>query len=208
MQLLREFGGPIAAPSANRSNRVSPTTADHVRGELGNAVDLILDGGPCRVGIESTVLDLSSRSPTILRPGGISQQQIEEMIGPVTVFSGSLTKDVSASSPGQQEVHYAPHIPAFRFTSEQAAMLKDRLAQVPPTHAALIWFGGIDLDPKAFHRVWRMSKSAPHYAQALYSVLREADGSGAQEIWLQMPPERPQWAAARDRLIRATKPLT
>jgi L-threonylcarbamoyladenylate synthase len=88
LQLLREFGGAVAAPSANRSNRVSPTTADHVREELGDAVDLVLDGGPCRVGIESTVLDLTTERPTILRPGGLSREQIEAVVGPVGVADG------------------------------------------------------------------------------------------------------------------------
>ena len=207
LELLGEFEGPIAAPSANRSNRVSPTTADHVRQELGDAVDLILDGGPCRVGIESTVLDLSGLTPTILRPGGISQGQIERVIGKVGLFRGLVEKHTSAASPGQQEIHYAPHHPAFRFTTEQAPTLRDRLAQFPPGRVALIWLGDLDVPEKAFQRVWRMPSSAEQYAQALYSVLREADACGAQEIWVQMPPDEPQWAAVRDRLSRGTKPL-
>src|SRR4051812_42279543 len=88
LELLRAFDGPVAAPSANRSTRVSPTTAQHVRDELGDRVDLILDGGPCKVGIESTVLDVSTDTPTILRPGGLSREAIEEVIGPVALFSG------------------------------------------------------------------------------------------------------------------------
>ena len=108
LQLLRAFDGPIAAPSANRSNRVSPTTADHVRGELGDRVDLILDGGPCQVGIESTVLDLSGRTPMILRPGAITRQQIERIIGPVEMIATNLRESESARSPGQQAIHYSP----------------------------------------------------------------------------------------------------
>jgi len=83
LELIQRFDGPIAAPSANRSNHLSPTTAQHVREELGDAVDLILDGGPCRVGIESTVLDLTGSQPMILRPGGITRAQIEKVIGPI-----------------------------------------------------------------------------------------------------------------------------
>jgi len=82
LELLRAFGGPVAAPSANRSTHVSPTTADHVRQELGDEVDIILDGGPCSVGIESTVLDLTGDRPVILRPGGVTRQKIEAIVGP------------------------------------------------------------------------------------------------------------------------------
>ena len=207
LRLLREFDGPIAAPSANRSNRVSPTTADHVRQELASAVDLILDGGPCRVGIESTVLDLSQPMPTILRPGAITQEQIEAVIGGVELFRGSLDRNTSAASPGQQEVHYAPALPALRFSHEQARMLGKQLARSTSNQVALLCFPGAELEERAFFRVWRMPPAAEQYAQSLYSVLREADASGAREIWVQMPPDHPQWAAVRDRLTRATKPL-
>ena len=89
-ELLRAFDGPMVGPSANRSSRVSPTTAQHVRDELGNKIDLVLDGGPCRVGIESTVVDLSVTPPMILRPGAISKWQVEQVIGTVEVFGGSV----------------------------------------------------------------------------------------------------------------------
>src|SRR6185295_14064025 len=90
LDLLRAFGGPVAAPSANKSNHVSPTTADHVREELGDAVDLVLDGGPCRVGIESTVVDLTGERPVILRPGGVPRRKVEAIVGPVEIFGGSV----------------------------------------------------------------------------------------------------------------------
>src|SRR5947207_69544 len=90
LELLRAFDGPVAAPSANKSNRVSPTAAQHVRDELGDAVDLVLDGGPCTVGIESTVLDLTGERPVILRPGGVQRRKIETILGPVDVFGGSV----------------------------------------------------------------------------------------------------------------------
>jgi len=99
-ELLREFDGPVAAPSANRSTRVSPTTADHVRQDLGKAVDLILDGGPCRVGIESTVIDLTSSKPSILRLGGVARERLEEIIGPIEVQDP--TAGASAKSPASR----------------------------------------------------------------------------------------------------------
>ena len=109
LELLAAFDGPVAAPSANRANHVSPTTADHVRDELGDRVDLILDGGPCAVGIESTVIDLTGGRPALLRPGGISRGQLEAVVGPIDVVQGS------AASPGQGSRHYAPVTPAYRF---------------------------------------------------------------------------------------------
>jgi len=104
LALLVAAGIPIAAPSANRFTELSPTTAEHVREGLGEAVDYILDGGPCTVGIESTVISLAGVTPRILRPGMISQPQIEEIIGPVDAGAG-------ADSPGQHPVHYSPRTP-------------------------------------------------------------------------------------------------
>lgn len=121
LALLRAFDGPVAAPSANRSNHISPTTAGHVRQELGDLVDLVLDGGACDVGIESTVLDLSGPRLRILRPGDITAEQIAAVVNePVELLTGHVVQaDDSAISPGQQAVHYAPRTPAYRFESHQ-----------------------------------------------------------------------------------------
>jgi L-threonylcarbamoyladenylate synthase len=108
LELLHAFGKPIAGPSANQSNHISPTTAQHVRDEMETRVDLILDGGPCRVGIESTVLDVSGERPIILRPGSVSREQIEAVVGRVDFFTGSVSSNSAAAGPGQQARHYAP----------------------------------------------------------------------------------------------------
>jgi L-threonylcarbamoyladenylate synthase len=121
LMLLRILDLPIAGPSANKSSHVSPTTAQHVRDELGGEVDMILDGGPCDVGIESTVLDLSSSRPAILRPGGVTREQIETIIGPVDLFTGAIDPAIAAGSPGQHEKHYAPRTPAYRFDPNDRA---------------------------------------------------------------------------------------
>ncbi|MBV8780251.1 MAG: Sua5/YciO/YrdC/YwlC family protein, partial [Phycisphaerae bacterium] len=170
--------GPLAGPSANRSNHVSPTTADHVRADLGDQVDLILDGGPCRVGIESTVIDLSGTVPTILRPGGVAREQIETIIGPVAMFSGSVDSARSATSPGQQSTHYAPRTRAVRCT-----------------HCA----------KKAGRVILRWPSSDPEEcARIFYAELRQLDQMNADEIAIELPPDEPRWAALRDRIIRAT----
>jgi len=192
LELLKAFDGPIAAPSANRSNYLSPTTAEHVRAELGDAVDLILDGGPCQVGIESTVLDLSEDRPMILRPGSVTREQIESLIGSVEMFCGSIDATIAAASPGQQERHYAPRTPAFRFEGS------------PPgeEHAGLVLIG------ESLHRrnagCFEMPAEPAEYAKHLYAVLRELDEMRLPAIYIQMPPDLPEWAAVRDRIIRAT----
>ena len=181
LMLLRILDRPLAGPSANQSSHISPTTAQHVRDELANEVGMILDGGPCEVGIESTVLDLSGDRSTILRPGGVTREQIEAVIGPVEVFSGPVDPSVAAASPGQQEKHYAPRTPAYRFES----------ADRPRVNGAILDLQG---DAKA-------------YARTFYARLRELDQSGVAAIYIETPPDTAEWTAVRDRIVRATQPL-
>lgn len=197
LELLRAFDGPLAAPSANRSNRVSPTTAEHVRQELGDAVSLILDGGPCRVGIESTVLDMTTTPPTLLRPGGVSQLQIEAIIGPIQTRAVALDSSQTATSPGQQAVHYSPTTPTYWFESGESV----------PADAGSIC---LTLTPEAEAKSSRfvsMPRTAQSYARELYAALRRADAAKASRIYVELPPDRPEWAAVLDRLRRAAKPL-
>lgn len=184
LALLREVGLPIAAPSANSSERISPTTAEHVRLDLGDKVDFILDGGPCEVGIESTVIDLTTSPPMILRPGGVSRAQIEAIIGPVNL--PSTLSEPNAKSPGRSDQHYAPRKPAYRF--ETGAM------PGAPVGVSVISLATMPRDPEP-------------YATALYGTLRKLDESNASEIWAELPPDEPQWLAVRDRLLRATRPI-
>ncbi|HZK80990.1 MAG TPA: L-threonylcarbamoyladenylate synthase [Humisphaera sp.] len=211
-ELIRAFGGAIAAPSANRSNRVSPTTAEHVREELGDAVDLILDGGACRVGIESTVLDLSGAVPAILRPGSITREQIETAIGPVQLFTGAISSDAAAVSPGQQAVHYAPTAAAYRFTREQADTVARWCRTNDAESTAVLLLGAPDEIPPALanfkfrRRMW-LAPEPVEYAKDLYAALRELDVPDVKTMLVQIPPDEPPWAAVRDRLMRATKPI-
>jgi L-threonylcarbamoyladenylate synthase len=200
LQLLNEFDGPVAAPSANRSNRVSPTTAEHVRKELGDAVDLVLDGGSCRVGIESTVLDLTTSPPTILRPGGVPREQIEAVIGPVAVASGGGAHSAPAKSPGQQETHYAPRTPAFRLRYQQSAF-------TPGPCAVMVVGRKHQVRQVRQVRLVEMPGIPDEYARLFYAVLRELDALGLPSLYVEMPPDGPEWDAVRDRIRRATKPL-
>jgi L-threonylcarbamoyladenylate synthase len=170
--LLKAANIPIAAPSANRFTELSPTTAQHVRESLaGRSVDLILDGGPCAVGIESTVISLVRPVPRILRPGMITQTQIEQVIGHVEVAAG-------AESPGQHPRHYSPRTPLF---------VNDAPRQGRGAH--------LDFNS--------MPRDSAAYAERLYGVLHELDQKGYDWIWVELPPDTPEWAGVRDRLIRA-----
>ena len=186
--LLREFGGAIAAPSANRFGMVSPTTPAHVRQDLGQDADLVLDGGPSEVGIESTIVDLSSENAVLLRPGSITRKQIEKIV-PVTDERSSVRHS------GGLERHYAPRTPA----------------RMVPVHALDKEISrGKSVAVLAFSRpdervdFWlRMPRNPQAYAQKLYAALRELDGAGCEQILVEAPPDTAEWAAVRDRLKRA-----
>jgi L-threonylcarbamoyladenylate synthase len=205
LQLLQEFGGPVAAPSANRSNRVSPTTAQHVRDELGDAVDVVLDGGPCAVGIESTVVDLTGARPVILRPGGVPRRNVEAIVGPVEVFGGDVPTSEAAASPGQHATHYAPRTPAFRFETSQRGLIHPRAADGTPN--GMVCVGTMTGSIRKWGPIVAMPREPALYAHHFYAVLRELDAMGLREIFVEVPPARPEWEAVRDRIRRATRPL-
>lgn len=204
LRLLRAFGGPVAAPSANQSNHVSPTTAGHVREELGDAVDVVVDGGPCGIGIESTVVDLTGARPVVLRPGGLPRQRIEEIVGPVELFGGSVDPAHAAASPGQHARHYAPRTPAVRFETPQRGRVPSSAPDGTPN--GLMAVGQI-FHVEQWGRVIAMPLLPHIYARHFYAMLRVLDGMGVSEIYIEMPPAEPQWEAVRDRIVRATRPL-
>ncbi|MGE5608370.1 MAG: L-threonylcarbamoyladenylate synthase [Bacillota bacterium] len=219
LELLREFDGPVAGPSANRSTHVSPTSARHVKDEFGSSVDLILDGGSCRVGIESTVLDVTGEVPTIYRPGGISREQIEAEIGPVKMFQGTASKKAAAVSPGQQSVHYAPVATAYRYDLAQIPQVVQWCLGNLGKSWAILSLELLALDPAAaellpivsvggrgpVHKLIQMPENAKEYARRIYATFRALDEEGVEVIWVQMPAEQAEWVAVRDRLRRATK---
>lgn len=196
LALLRTFGGPLAAPSANRSEHVSPTTADHVHADLGDRVDLILDGGPCRTGLESTVVDLSSPVPRLLRPGPLPPSALEAVLGcPLGVPEAPQGVP---RSPGQSRRHYAPALPVV--LREPGKPLPDSgpLAwmSLEPTH------GGA---PQISVRV-EMPGDPVGYGRALYGVLRDLERLPLRGLVVDLPPDMPPWWAVRDRLHRAAAP--
>ena len=191
-ELLVAFGGGIAAPSANRFGLVSPTTAAHVRADLGADVDLVLEGGPSEVGIESTIVDLSGAKPVVLRPGKISAAEIEATLGQAVT---ERPADAPRHS-GGLERHYAPRtparlVPAYQLDRE-IGRLKDKVAVLAfsrPDERVDYWL--------------RMPRDPQAYARKLYAALRELDTAQCQAILIEAPPSAPEWAAVLDRLRRA-----
>lgn len=195
LDLLRAFGGGVAAPSANRFGGVSPTTADHVRADLGPAVDFVLDGGPCAVGIESTIVDLSGPEPLLLRPGQVTAAELAAVLGRPVRPAGSD----GPRAPGRLRGHYAPRTPVRLVEAEAldtlAVSRAGRSAAVLARRAA---------PPGALVAAWLAASPDPAgYARGLYAALRQLDALGCAVILVEQVPAGETWAAVRDRLERA-----
>ena len=199
LELLEAFGGGIAAPSANRFGRVSPTTAAHVRADLGADVDLVLDGGACAVGVESTIVDLSWGGPRVLRLGGLSVEALSDVLGhpvlvsavaggPATLRGGPAAPE-AIPAPGTLPSHYAPHA---RLVLVDAA-LRDGEAARRAAAGETVGVLTLPDDPAAA-------------ARTLYAALRALDAQGYATILATLPPETEANAAVRDRLQRAAAP--
>ena len=196
LALLEAFGGGIAAPSANRFGRVSPTTAAHVREELGDALDRILDGGPCRVGIESTILDLSGHQPRLLRPGTITLAEIEAVLQQPIAQPGND----APRAPGTLRAHYAPNTPLrlVPITNLEAEACW-RLAQ--GQRIAVLSLSAILLPEVCLQQGMPIQPSG--WARELYARLRALDTLCLDCILVEDPPSSADWQAVRDRLERA-----
>ncbi len=177
LELLARFEGGLAAPSANRFGRVSPTTAAHVRADLGNDVDFVLDGGSCPVGVESTIVDCTVDPPQVLRPGGISSDQIVALLGMTLGDSSGPSR-----APGMLESHYAPRC---------RVLLAESLAQA---RAVAADYGGSEILDDS---------DLAHYAHSLFSRLRDADDRGVPTVVAVLPPATGLGHAIRDRLTKA-----
>jgi len=194
--LLNAFGGALVAPSANRFTHVSPTTAQAVKEELGDRVAMILDGGSCQVGLESTIVDVSSNLPVILRPGMITREAIAHVLQqPVTVHPSSIRV------PGMHSLHYAPKTQTRCFEKE-ALLHYIETATLEKASIAVVTHG-LERLPAHVH-VQRMPKDAIHYAQVLYQTLRVLDQGQFEQIIIEAVPLDSGWEAIRDRLSKAS----
>ncbi|HZR42653.1 MAG TPA: L-threonylcarbamoyladenylate synthase, partial [Ktedonobacteraceae bacterium] len=195
LALIRATGSPIAAPSANRFMHVSPTTAQHALADLNGRVPLILDGGPCEVGVESTVLDLCAPVPTILRPGGVSLEALRTVLPEVQPparrqikHEDSHSEDTAHKSPGQLLIHYAPTVPAFLFEGTVVAMRAAMLAEIQRRQARNEQVGVLiaDEDVEAFQgsgaHIYTLGSTAEQVATRLFAGLRTLEDVGVQVI--------------------------
>jgi L-threonylcarbamoyladenylate synthase len=194
LDLLRASGCPIAAPSANRFGSISPTTAEHVADQLGESVPLILDGGPCRVGIESTVVSFLTDPPRLLRPGGVALEELRDVVGAIEIDRGGDER----LSPGRSLRHYAPRTPLHLVRAVDEIPVADRAG------AALLAVTPVE-DTAAFAHVEVLAQKGDlHLAAAnLFAALRRLDGSGHARIFAVAIPEQGLGLAIMDRLRRA-----
>lgn len=193
LELLHAFGGPIAAPSANRFGHVSPTTAAHVRESLGDRVGLILDGGPCRVGVESTVLSLAGGAPMLLRHGGVPMEALEEVCGTIRLPG---EQEAVSASPGRLEKHYAPDTRLVAVSGPAA----------PPSGKRWGYLGYRSIPPGDWaHRdVLSETGDAREAASRLFAALRKLDEAGLDGAYFEWAPEAGLGRAINDRLKRAS----
>jgi L-threonylcarbamoyladenylate synthase len=199
-ELIRLAEVPIAAPSANRSSRISPTRARHVLRDLDGRIDLLLDGGPTPGGIESTVLDLSRRPPRLLRPGLIEPAALEAIVGPIE-RQALIGGGEALPSPGLLARHYAPRTPM-----ELAEGGEERVRQLSGNGLHVGWLVWFDVDEEALPigvTLVRLPADAEGYAAELYQALHGLDEMGVDRIVAAVPPTGEQWLGVRDRLRRA-----
>jgi L-threonylcarbamoyladenylate synthase len=200
--LIQACGFPLAAPSANQSGEVSPTIAEHVRKSLGDNIPLIVDGGAAQIGIESTVLDVTSSPPRLLRPGMIHSESLRAVLGELD--DGYLPRGEPLRSPGLLLKHYSPKAKLVVWQWRDEASLNSQLSTLnfPPTSVCVITHGVIPMKLKAGN-VCVIPNDPEAFARAIYAELHRCDDAGARLIVVEAPPATPEWQAISDRLRRA-----
>jgi L-threonylcarbamoyladenylate synthase len=211
-EVIRAGGFPLAAPSANRANELSPTCAEHVRKSLGDRVRLIVDGGPCQVGIESTVLDLTETPPRVLRPGMIHEESLRAaagrgVLGPASTQQLDARAAEPARSPGQLPKHYSPKARLLVLHWHDDADLRRQLARRAgfrdEAMGCVLAHANIP-SPEGFARVSVIPHDPEAFARALYAELHRCDELGVAWIVVEALPEGPEWRGIADRLARAS----
>ncbi|MEH6458332.1 L-threonylcarbamoyladenylate synthase [Chitinimonas sp. JJ19] len=198
--LLEHFGGGLAAPSANQFGHVSPTTAEHVYNEFGDALGLILDGGPCTVGVESTIVGLTDDHPTLLRPGGISAEAIEAVLG-VKLIHHEKPTTAKLRVSGLLDSHYAPRTPLL--VGPLAALEAEAYQRFEAGQRVALLHHSQMLQAVCGAECHAMPLNAEAYARVLYATLREHDGGRFDVLLLEQPPQAAAWLAVNDRVKRA-----
>lgn len=201
LSVLQAFGGGIAAPSANRFCRISPTQASHVEEELGDKVDMILDGGACEVGLESTIVDLSGELPKLLRPGQISKAEIESVLQQPLLLPEA---DEKIHAPGMMEVHYAPEAHTILCNIEQIKEILTGEVFHRNYKIGVLTYDN-KLESAINVQVIVMPKEVNAYSHDLYNALRQLDNDWIDIILVEMPPQTEVWLAVNDRLEKSAK---
>jgi len=196
LALIRAAGRPLAAPSANRSQHLSPTLAQHVASSLGEAVDLILDAGPTAAGLESTILDLTGARPRVLRPGPIGPAELAALVGPVDLWEGAVKAGEVQAAPGMAERHYAPR-------ARLALVAPGAGLQTASGSVVYVGLGSLPTLPGGVCGIL-LPLDAEVVGTRLYALLHELDDAGFERIFMERPPEDEAWLAVRDRLRRAS----
>lgn len=202
--VIRRCDFPLAAPSANLSGRISPTSAEHVRKQLGGKILLIVDGGPSQVGIESTVLDLTVSPPQVLRPGMIHAESLAAVVGKAQNEKAEVRAGVHLRSPGLLKKHYAPKAKLVVLNWQNDAGLNSQLSILNPQPSTCHVIAHTHIPSvENFARVSVIPHDAEAFARAIYAELHRCDEAGAELIVVEAPPALPEWSGIADRLKRA-----
>jgi L-threonylcarbamoyladenylate synthase len=201
--LIRAAGVPVAAPSANRSTRLSPTRTEHVLAGLDGRIELVLDGGPTAGGLESTVLDMTGTPPRLLRPGLVTPGEIEAVIGGVArPASAAAATGEPLPSPGMLRRHYAPRAVLECVEDDGRARVEELQRQ--GVRVGWLTFAAVPAALPAGGRTVVMPGDPGACAAELYAVLHALDAAGMERVVVELPPDREEWLAVRDRLRRAS----
>lgn len=195
-KLLKSFGGPLVAPSANKFGHVSPTNMEHVKSEFGNKLKLILDGGSSTLGIESSIIDITTSPARLLRPGPLSISKIKKISG-INIIKNKSTKSPRVS--GSMKSHYAPKTPVKLFIKN----IKSKNSKSRNNNIAIMGITSTRAINTQNNLFVKMPNDPVGYAQILYAVLRELDAMKFDVIYIETPPNKPEWLAVRDRVMRA-----
>lgn len=201
--LLSAFGGGIAAPSANRFGQVSPTTAQHVQEKLGSKVDMILDGGPCRIGVESTIINVTHERAILLRPGGLLVEAIENTLNQKVLLTKPATSKIRAS--GMLDSHYAPATPIEIHPANKLQHRAHQLAKLGYQVAVLSLSGNSEYRNNNKVIWFPMPLFADAYGREFYAMLHRLDHANFDYILSEALPEKQEWAAINDRIRRAAQ---
>ena len=200
LEFLKQCNTGVAGPSANKFGRVSPTTAQHVRQEFGDAL-MVLDGGPCSVGIESSIVDCTRSAPVLLRPGVLTRAELSVACGQPVLSADDLIDDQAPRAPGTLESHYAPNA-AVRLMDANAIQTALDLLGADAAHIAVYARSVVRIkSAEVLYR--RMPDDALATAEQLFAVLRDFDAQGVKLIWIEPVPKATAWDGVRDRLARA-----